>query len=43
MHYLCNIKKSSPSAIEPNQKYKDFIAPERSEDIYLKVLSGGKN
>jgi len=36
-------QKASPSAIELNQKYKDLVAPERSEDIYLKVLAGGKN
>lgn len=26
-----------------NEKYKDIKAPERTEDIHLKVLSGGKN
>ncbi len=36
-------QKAAPSAIEPNQKYKDLVAPERSEDIYLKVLAGGKH
>ena len=36
-------QKGSPSAIELNQKYKDLIAPERSEDIYLKVLAGGRD
>ena len=36
-------QKAAPSAIEPNQKYKELVAPERSEDIYLKVLAGGKN
>jgi transposase len=36
-------QKPTPSAVKPNQKYKDLVAPERSEDIYLKVLAGGKN
>lgn len=27
----------------PNEKYKDIKAPERTEDIHLKVLSGGNN
>ncbi|MYL56019.1 hypothetical protein GLW20_00680 [Virgibacillus halodenitrificans] len=25
-----------------NEKYKSLVAPERLEDIYLQVLSGGK-
>ncbi len=25
----------------PNEKYKDITAPERTEDIHLKVLAGG--
>jgi len=36
-------QKSSPKIVELNEKYKDLSAPERSEDIYLKVLSGGEN
>lgn len=36
-------QKESPASPQPNQKYKDLIAPERSEDIYLKVLAGGHN
>lgn len=24
-----------------NEKYKDLVAPERKEDIYLRVLQGG--
>jgi len=36
-------QKDSPAAIEPNPKYRDLIAPERSQDVYLKVLSGGRN
>lgn len=27
---------------ELNPKYKELIAPERSDDIYLKVLGGGR-
>lgn len=34
-------QKAIPEAIVPNQKYKDLVAPERSDDVYLKVLSGG--
>lgn len=34
-------QKGSPTAIELNPKYRDLITPERSQDIYLKVLSGG--
>lgn len=26
-----------------NEKYKDLVAPERKEDIYLTVLQGGEN
>ncbi len=26
-----------------NEKYKDFVAPERTTDIYLSVLQGGVN
>lgn len=26
-----------------NEKYKDLVAPERKEDIYLSVLQGGRN
>lgn len=26
-----------------NEKYKDIVAPERTTDIYLSVLQGGKN
>ena len=36
-------QSTSPIVAEPNQKYKDIIAPERSEDIYLKVLAGGRD
>ncbi|MBU8909036.1 IS21 family transposase, partial [Desertibacillus haloalkaliphilus] len=36
-------KTTSPSAVELNPKYKDLVAPERSEDIYLKILAGGKH
>lgn len=36
-------KKGSTSSAEPNQKYKELVAPERSEDIYLKVLAGGRD
>lgn len=36
-------QKKSPSAIKPNQKYKDLVAPERSEEVYLEILAGGKN
>jgi len=36
-------QKASLLSIQPNQKYKDLVAPERSEDIYLKVLAGGKS
>lgn len=37
------IEKDTRIAIEPNPKYRDLIAPERSQDIYLKVLSGGRS
>lgn len=36
-------KRNSPLMPEPNQKYKDLIAPERSDDVYLKVLAGGRD
>ncbi|MFJ8064167.1 IS21 family transposase [Psychrobacillus sp. NPDC096426] len=36
-------QKDSPAAIQPNPKYRDLIAPERSQDIYLKILSGGRS
>ena len=32
----------SSEKVQLNEKYKALVAPERSEDIYLQVLSGGK-
>ena len=36
-------QRKSPAVTELNKKYIDLIAPERSEDIYLKVLAGGRD
>ena len=35
-------QKEVPKKQLINEKYKDMIAPERSQDIYLRVLQGGK-
>ncbi|WP_347548681.1 IS21 family transposase (plasmid) [Pseudalkalibacillus hwajinpoensis] len=33
---------TSPQDVQTNEKYQAIVAPERSADIYLEVLSGGK-
>ncbi|MFD1708563.1 IS21 family transposase, partial [Siminovitchia sediminis] len=33
--------KKRPDFGIPNEKYKDLVAPERKEDIYISVLQGG--
>lgn len=36
-------KKQESDTVTVNEKYKDLVAPERKEDIYLRVLQGGAN
>ncbi|WP_349291380.1 IS21 family transposase [Planococcus beigongshangi] len=36
-------QKNQKKAGTINEKYKDFVAPERTADIYLSVLQGGEN
>ena len=35
-------KKDSPHEEIINEKYKEMVAPERNQDVYLYVLQGGK-